>query len=125
MLNSRFRIDFLQNSNNLRKLPKKLQERFKQKENFFKSLINKFRKTNFNTNGVIELTILSHIFDHPIVIYDNYSNVKYLFLKGQVSVKKETIKSFTDPSKKNNTIFIKFDFEGSKDIPNQIYSIFH
>ena len=118
-------IDFLQNTNNHKKLPKKIKEKFKIKENFFKSYINKFRKTNFNSNGIIELTILSHIFDHPIVIYDNYSNVKYLFLKGQVSVKKDTIKTFTDLSKKNNTIFLKFDFEGSKDVPNQVYSIFY
>ena len=117
-------IDFLQNTNNHKKLQKK-KEKFKIKENFFKSYINKFRKTNFNSNGIIELTILSHIFDHPIVIYDNYSNVKYLFLKGQVSVKKDTIKTFTDLSKKNNTIFLKFDFEGSKDVPNQVYSIFY
>jgi hypothetical protein len=118
-------IDFLQNPNNLNKLPKKIKEKFKLKENFFKSLINKFRKTSFNSNGIIELTILSHIFDHPIVVYDNYSNVKYLFMKGQVSVKKETIKSFTDSSKKENTIFIKFDLEGSKDVPYQVYSIFY
>jgi hypothetical protein len=118
-------IDFLQNKNNYNKLPKKIKEKFKVKENFFKSYINKFRKTNFNSNGIVELIILSHIFDHPIVIFDNYSNVKYLFVKGQVSVKKDTIKTFTDISKKNNTIFIKFDFEGSKDVPNQVYSIFY
>ena len=70
------------------------------------------------------MTILSHIFINPIVVYDNYSNVKYLFNEGPIKINRDTIKNFTDESKKNSTIFIKFGFEGSKDIPTNIYSIY-
>ena len=118
-------IDFLQNDDNSKYFTKLIKNRFSKKDNFFKSEINKFRKNIYNTDGITELTILSHIFPYPIIVFDNYSHVKYIYLKGPVNVNKKTIKTYTNVKKKSSTICIKFDFEGSRDIPNKISSIYY
>ena len=88
-------------------------------------MLNKFRKTSFNTDGKVELFILSHIIDIPIIVYDNYSNVKYIFLQGEIPVTSETIKKFTASEKLNKSIFLKFDFDNSTTIPRNIHSIYY
>ena len=87
------------------------------------SSINQLRKNNYNTDGIIELTILSYMFDYPIVVFDNFNNVKYIFSNGTVSVNEKTSKKYT--SEHNKTIFIKFDYEGNNNIPTKIYSIYY
>ena len=120
-------IDFVQN--NLLKGDIKVKEYllkyFKNENNFFESTLNKFRKTSFNTDGKVELFILSHLIDIPIVVYDNYSNIKYIFLQGEIPLNSETINKFTAESKLNKTIFLKFDFDSSNTIPKNIYSIYY
>ena len=115
-------IDFIQKNKNNKKFTK-INKKFKNKDNFFISEINKYRKTNYNTDGITELTILSYIFPYPIIVYDNYSNVKYIFNKGQIKIDKNKIKNFTDKNK--NVIFLKFDYETNKNIPSKIYSIYY
>jgi hypothetical protein len=95
------------------------------KYNFFDSTLNKFRKTSFNTDGKVELFILSHLISLPIVVYDNYSNVKYIFMQGEVKVNSETIKNYTSEKNINKTIFLKFDYDSSNTIPKNIYSIYY
>jgi hypothetical protein len=87
--------------------------------------LNKFRKLSYNTDGKIELFILSHLIDIPIVVYDNFSNVKFIFLQGEIKVTDETIKNYTKDERIKNTIFIKFDYDGSNKIPKNIYSIYY
>jgi hypothetical protein len=120
-------IDFIQN--NLFKgdqtIKKYLEKYFKNEQNFFESTLNKFRKTSFNTDGKVELFILSHLISYPIVVYDNYSNVKYIFMQGEIPVTTETIKTYTSDKNINRTIYIKFDFDSSNIIPNNIYSIYY
>ena len=120
-------IDYIQN--NLHKgepsIKKYLEKYFKNDKNFFDSNLNKFRKSSYNTDGRIELFVLSYLINIPIVIYDNYSNVKYIFLQGEIPVNSETIKSFTNEKKLNKTIFIKFDFDGTNNIPRNIYSLYY
>ena len=118
-------IDFIQNNKNSQSFSKYLKDYFKDDDNFFESAINKFRKSSFNTDGKIELFVLSHLIDIPIVVYDNFSNVKYIFLQGEVKANDETIKTFTKDNKLTTTIFIKFDFDGSNKIPKNIYSIYY
>ena len=118
-------IDFIQNNKNSQSFSKYLKDYFKDDDNFFESAINKFRKSSFNTDGKIELFVLSHLIDIPIVVYDNFSNVKYIFLQGEVKTNDETIKTFTKDNKLTTTIFIKFDFDGSNKIPKNIYSIYY
>jgi hypothetical protein len=120
-------IDFVQN-NLLKgdvKIKNYLEKYFKNEHNFFESTLNKFRKTSFNTDGKVELFILSHLIDIPIVVYDNYSNIKYIFLQGVIPINADTIKKFTLESALNKTIFLKFDFDSSNTIPKNIYSIYY
>jgi hypothetical protein len=90
-------------------------------ENFFNSSLNKFRKLGVNTDGKMELSVLSKIINIPIIVYDNYYNVKYIYNNGDIIFKPENFEKFI--SNKNN-IFIKFDFDGSTIIPNRISSIY-
>lgn len=120
-------IDFIQNNLNKgdQEIKKYLEKYFKNDSNFFESTLNKFRKTSFNTDGKVELFILSHMIPIPIIVYDNYSNVKYIFLQGEIPVNNETIKKFTQENTLNKTIFLKFDFDASITIPKNIYSIYY
>ena len=123
-------IDYIQNNINNSDnsdIKKYLEKYFKVKtnNNFFDSTINKFRKTSYNTDGLIELFILSHLIPLPIVVYDNYSNIKYIFLQGKIQINDNTIKIFTSKDKLNNTIFLKFNYDNDSNIPNKIYSIYY
>jgi hypothetical protein len=89
--------------------------------NFFSSMLNKFRKLSINTDGKMELVLLSKIINIPIIVYDNYYNIKYIYNSGENIFKPENFQKFI--SNKNN-IFIKFDFDGSTSIPNKISSIY-
>jgi hypothetical protein len=118
-------IDFIQNIKNNKKYEKYLEKYFNNNTNFFDSTLNKFKKQSYNTDGKIELYILSFLLDYRIVVYNNYNNILYLFLQGEVEVNEETIKKFTSSEFRKNTIFIKFDFDGSHTIPKNIYSIYY
>ena len=117
-------IDFIQNNQNNNKFSE-LKEKFYDKKNFFKSAINKFRKTNINSDGSIELLVLSYLFPIPIVVYDNFSKVIHIYLQGKIQVNDKNIKRFTKNDKLNSTIFLKFYFEGNRKNPNKIYSIYY
>lgn len=120
-------IDFIQN--NLIKgdpsIKKYLEKYFKSEQNFFESTLNKFRKTSFNTDGKVELFILSHLLPYPIVVYNNYSNIQYIFMQGEIPINSETIKTYTSEKTINKTIYLKFDFDNSNTIPKNIYSIYY
>jgi hypothetical protein len=120
-------IDFIQNIKNedKKKYDKYLNKFFNNNQNFFESALNKFRKSVYNTDGILELYILSFITNYRIVVYDNYNNVVFLFLQGDVEINQENIKKFTSDEYKHTTIFIKFDYEGMNKIPKNIYSIYY
>ena len=123
-------IDYIQNildSDNLNfnDIKKYLQIYFKNENNFFESTLNHFRKSSLNTDGKIELFILSHLIDLPIVVYDNYSNVIYIYLQGEIEVNEITIKKFTSDSNIKKTIFLKFNYDNLLLIPKKIYSIYY
>ena len=120
-------IDYIQNNSygNDEKIKKYINSYFKTEQNFFDSSLNKFRKSSFNTDGKIELFILSHLIPIPIVVYDNYSNVKYLFLQGEIQVNDETIKNFINPKNVNKTIFIKFNYDSFNTVPSSIFSLYY
>jgi hypothetical protein len=116
-------IDFIQN-NTEPKILQYVQKYFKKTDSFFDSTLNKFRKSQFNTDGHIELFVLSHIIDVPIIVYDNYSNIKYIYLQGEIDVNKDTEKKFTSSEKIKNSIVLKFVFDGSNKIPNNVFSLY-
>ncbi len=91
-------------------------------KNVFYGSISKIRKNNYNTDGILELIVLSYMLPYPIVVYDNYNQVKYIFSSGPVSVNEKTIQKYVNL---DTTIFIKFDFEGSNNIPKNIYAIYY
>jgi len=96
-------------------------------ENFFNSSLNKFRKLSINTNGMMEFSVLSKIIDIPIIVYDNYYNIKYIYNQGENIFKPEKIDKIDKFEKfisNKNNIFIKFDFDGYTNIPNRISSIY-
>jgi hypothetical protein len=94
-------------------------------KNIFTSSLSRLRKNNYNTDGILELILLSYMFPYPIVVFDNYNVVRYIFSSGPVSVNEKTIEKYTSQSMLNKIIFIKFDFEGTNKIPKKIYSIYH
>lgn len=94
-------------------------------KNIFYSSINRLRKNSYNTDGILELIVLSYMFPYPIVVYDNYNVVKYIFSSGPVSINDKTIAKYTNESQYPKTIFLKFESEGSNSVPKKIYSIYH
>ena len=117
-------IDFILNNKNDSKF-KLLNEKFKDKKNFFKTNINKFRKNSNNTDGIVELYILSIIFNYPIVVFDNYNNVKYIFMNGIVTINSKNIKKYTSSEYLKKSVYLKFNFESKKLIPVNISSIYY
>jgi len=95
------------------------------KSNIFTSALNRFRKNNYNTDGILELTILSYMFPYPIVVFDNFNNVKYIFSSGMVPVNSNTIKKYTNLNNINKTIYLKFEYDGTNKIPSRIFSIYY
>ena len=120
-------IDYIVNNiNNIKSdISKFFKNDFNSGDSLFDSTLNKFRKTSFNTNGKLELFILSYLINHPIVVYDNFLIVKYIFLNGFVEVNSENIKKFTSDKYFDKTIFLKFNYDSNNTIPNKIYSIYH
>ena len=83
--------------------------------------IDKFRNSILNTNGKLELLILSHLYNLPIIVLDTQSLIKYIFLQGEIPINKNTIEKFTSMK---NAIIIKLEYENKKTIPSKIYSVY-
>merc|ERR1712070_830117 len=114
-------IDFVLKNKKNKEFAKELNQYFKDKDNFFDSAINKFRKTSINSDGKIELLILSYIFNYPIIVFDNYNQVIFIFDNGNIEVNKSNINKY---DKITDSIKIKFDYESNNKIPNKISSIY-
>ena len=93
-------------------------------ENFFNTVLNKFRKNILNTSGEIELYVLSFIFDFPILVYDNFNNIIKIFYRGNIPINNNNIKKYTDENTIRNAIHVKLLFEGNKNIPKNINCIY-
>ena len=87
--------------------------------NIINSQLMDFIKKSYNTDGKLELFILSYLFPYSIIVYDNYFDIKYIFSQGSIKVTPENIKIY---SKKNNNILLKFNYENSI-IPYNIFTI--
>ena len=126
-------IDYVANNTNNEEFKKAIHKLFPNFEldkemlnkNIFKSAISAFRKNNFNTDGLFELLVLSYMFPYPIVVFDNFNAVKYIFSSGMVNVNDKTTQKYLQSSEQSKTIFLKFDYEGVNKIPKKIYSIYY
>jgi len=114
-------IDYIMKNKENTKLIKELKEFFKNETDFFESTINKFRKTNINTTGEVELTILSYIFDYPILVYNNFNQLISIYNKGKEPVSKESTKKYEN---EKDTIILKFEYESGNRIPSKINSVY-
>ena len=117
-------IDFVDNNKENTEFKLLFQKFFPESNNFFESALNKFRKSVVNSDGKIELTLLSYIFDYPIIIFDNFNTVKYIFNKGEKSITNNFKLSESKYSNLDKSIKIKFDLESYNNIPYQVYSIY-
>ena len=90
-----------------------------------KNAMNQFRKNSYNTDGKIELTVLSYIFPYPIIVYNNFNNIIYIYSNGIVDVNEKTIKKYTNENDRFKTISLKFEYEGNNKIPTTIESIYY
>ena len=117
-------IDFFDYNKDNSKFKSLFQKFFPDSTNFFDSVLNKFRKSITNTDGKIELTILSYIFDYPIIVFDNYNLVKFIFDKGEQTVPTNFKLADSKYSNLNKVIKIKYDLESFNLVPYQIYSIY-
>lgn len=116
-------IDYILNNTFNKELSDDLSKHIdlEQTSNFFLSAINRFKKNTNNTDGVIELIVLSYMFNYPIIVYDNFDNVKYIFSNGPVKVNDKTINKYINMK---DIIILKFEYEGENKIPYKISSIY-
>ena len=114
-------IDYIMKNKENTKLIKELKDFFKNESDFFESTINKFRKTNINTTGEVELTILSYIFDYPIIVYNNYNQLIHIFNNGKKPVSKESTKKYEN---EKDTIILKFEYESGNKIASKINAVY-
>lgn len=94
-------------------------------EKFAIKLVN---ETEENTNSILELFVLNKINDIPIVIYDEYQTIIYIFDKDIIyninSSKKPS--SYEEYNKNNSYINMRFIFKQENDIvPEKIESIYY
>jgi hypothetical protein len=120
-------IDFIQKNRKNKDFKDEL-DRFNDVDkgiNLFDSNLSKFKSNLFNTEGYLELFCLSFIYPYPIVVYNNYNNVIYIMLNGNIKINTNTIEKFTNKNNLNSTIFIKFYFEKNNNIPYKVESIYY
>ena len=116
-------IDYILNNTFNKELQDDLSKYIELKEtsNFFLSAINRFKKNVNNTDGIIELIVLSYMFSYPIIVYDNFDNVKYIFSNGIVKVNEKTINKYINMK---DIIILKFEYEGENKVPFKILAIY-
>ncbi len=116
-------IDWLKNKKNNNKV-KELEKymNLKKKHTVDDFIIKLGSSTSYNTNCIIELTILSYINTYPIIIYNEINKPIYIFDKGlqyDNKVNKESeIKKYID--NRNNSINIRFIYMMNNEIPDVI-----
>ena len=116
-------VEFIQNNRDNTKFSKFINKQFPKKKNYFSSNLNKFIKKTVNTDGSIELYILSILYDFPIILFDKYNNIFKVYLQGKVYDSK--FKNFKKNSVLKNSIIIKMEFEDNSNVPKNIYSVYY
>ena len=60
------------------------------KKNFINRYINKLNQESMRTTGVVELYVLNKLFGIPIIVYDQYNTILYIFDKNIIYDKLKT-----------------------------------
>jgi len=115
----------LNRESDIREIKEFIIKNFPERNNFFETNLNNFRKKTANTNGDIELFILSYLINHPIVVYNNFNQVIKIFNQGIIKVTDSNIQKYTSKDNIKNIINIKLEFEGSSKAPKNIFSVYY
>ena len=113
-------VEFIQNNRDNNKF---INKQFPKKKNYFNSELNKFIKRIINTDGNIELYILSILYDFPILLFDKYNNIFKVYLQGKIY--DNNFKNFKKTNILKNSIIIKMEFEDNNNVPKNIYSVYY
>jgi hypothetical protein len=93
-------IDWINDKNNYSTIVRELATYLEvNKKNFISTYINKISQDVPNTKGVVELYILNKLYNIPVIVYDKYNNIMYIF--DGTSVGKEGI-AYAKFEKKND-----------------------
>ncbi|ULY68456.1 putative VV A7-like early transcription factor large subunit [Chlorella virus XW01] len=115
----------LNKESDIKEIREFITKNFPERNNFFETNLNNFRKKTANTNGDIELFILSHLINHPIIVYNNFNQVIKIFNQGIIKVNENNIQKYTSKENIKNIINIKLEFEGSSKAPKNIFSVYY
>lgn len=103
-------IDFLKDTSNKDYIVSNLKKYLAYNINNF--IFDFSNNTQINDNGIIELTILSKIYNIEIVIFDNFNNIIFILNNGQI---------IYDNDKSNSKILKKYDEKYFRNTFNIIY----
>ena len=126
-------IDWLNDSKNTKTIIENLEEYLdirKSSKNAVKDFILKLSKdAAIMSNCVIELHILSKLNNMPIIVYNNYNNIIYIFKDGLVYDSKKHNKipdlyTKLTTTENNNAINLRFSFRTNNKIPEEIETIY-
>jgi hypothetical protein len=125
-------VDWLNESKNnkniLKSYPEYLDIRKSSKDSVRDFVLRLAKDVPVMTNCVIELHILSKLNNIPIVIYNDYNNIVYIFDKGLVydsHITKQIPEEFVKYTKADKTaINLRFSFVANNKIPEEIEVIY-
>ena len=121
-------IDFLKNTTNKEFIKNNLKKYLSYNINNF--IFDFSNNTSTTNNGIVELTILSKIYNIEIVIFNNYNKIIFVIDKGQVVFDKNSgtgklnDKKYTDSYLKN-TFNILYEYLGGFTTPSKIKVIYY
>ena len=119
-------ISFLSDENNKSYIFSNLEKYINLSINLY--IQNLSTPNNFYQNGIIELTILSKIYNICIVILNNYFDIIYIFKNGVIIYdsqnSKQDIKKYNNEDFLKNNIVILYDYSIKSSKPNKIKSIY-
>jgi len=116
-------LDWLNNNKNQKTLVEELKDYIKTDENYLQSyLLKMIKNSDIPSNYIIELYILSKIYNKPIIIYDNFNNPIYIYDNGLKVDKKLT--SAYEKINKQDVINIRFNYYSNNNYPSTIDAMY-
>jgi len=89
------------------------------------------RNSDNSSNYIIELSVLSKIQPIPILVFDNYNKLIYVYNDGLRYSKlgktgdKSLVKKYSDLKDRVDLINLKFIFTGNKDVPGEVHVLYY
>jgi hypothetical protein len=119
-------IKWLLDDENKEIIEKKLKKyiKYRGEKNIEKYTIKLSQSMNSPSYYIVELFVMSKIYNYPILIYDIYNKIDSIFDNGNIYINANDniIKNYEN--KKKNSINIKFDIVGFKSSPNEVFALY-